>query len=366
MRTIHACGLLLSALLALTACTQTPVKPPVPEAPKPPPAPVKHRPPPLRPMDLPKIITLLENGEFRTARQQLRLAAAANPGDLAAKQLLAQLTTEPTRYLGASHSMHAVEPGESLAGLARKHLGHALEFVSLARYNGIAQPRLLRVGQVLKIPSNYRSPLAALGKIHPLAPMADAPLTNVLDRGWPPPDGLDSVSLGERYRERIAAQIDARQFDDAVATVDAARQRQPAGDAWAPWLNTLDTRANALLWQQRGVLQMALGTAESRKLAYDAFGQALALLPELEPALANRKALRQALVLDYHEAAIVQYRNQQLDQALALWDQALALDPTFAPAQGYRTRALELKRRVQELEIPATPPLPAPEPGQKQ
>lgn len=315
-------------------------------------------------MDLPKIVTLLESGEFDAARQQLRLVTAANPGDLPAKQLLAQLTSEPTRYLGSAHSNHTVEPGESLAGLARQYLGHALEFVSLARYNGIAQPRLLRVGQVLKIPSNYRSPLAGLGRTRP-SPAADsAEQSNVLDRDWPPPPGLDTASLGERYRERIAALIQVQRFDEAAATADEARQRQPGGDVWAPWLNPLETRANALLWQYRGILQMALATPESRQLAYDAFGEALARLPELEPALANRKQLRQALVLDYHEAAIVQYRNQQLDKALVLWDQALALDPTFAPAQGYRTRALELKRRVQALETPTASPQSEAEPQQ--
>src|SRR3546814_10970209 len=84
---------------------------------------------------------------------------------------------------------------------------------------------------------------------------------------------------------------------------------------------------------------------QSHESAYDDFAKALALAPGLEPATERRNALRNTLVLDYHEAAIIRYRNQQLDEALVFWDKALALDPQFAPAQGYRLRALALTRR---------------------
>lgn len=349
-------------LIALAACTPQAVKPTAPEPPAPvpvAPAPVPKPPPPLA---LPQIIAMLESGEFDTARTQLKLTTAAEPGNLAARQLLTQITTDPRRYFGSTHTSHTVEAGESLAGLARRYLGHALEFVALARYNNIAQPRLLQAGQTLRIPTGYRSPLAG-GTPKPVADAAASSAeVDVLERDWPPPEGLEPAILGERYRERIDALLKAQRFDDAAATVADARQRQPPGDAWAPWLNPLDTRANALLWQSRGIAQMAVATVDSRQAAYDDLGKALALIPALEPARTHRQTLLQALVLDYHEAAIVQYRNQQLDEALALWDKALALDPQFAPAQGYRTRALELKRRLRDLEAetpePATP-LPA-------
>lgn len=69
--------------------------------------------------------------------------------------------------------------------------------------------------------------------------------------------------------------------------------------------------------------------------------------PESTPA---DSVIDQAQVAEYHEAAIILFRNQQLDEAIALWDQVLAIAPDFAPAQGYRTRALELKRRLGDLE----------------
>lgn len=353
----------LALLLALGGCANQTAKPPAPE---PPPAPViaaAPKPPAPQPLNLPAVIALLEGGDFKAAHAQLQQAVAAEPGNLAARQLFAQLNTDPNRYFGSAHTSHTVQAGESMAGLARQYLGHPLEFVALARYNNIARPRWLEVGQTLKIPSGYRSPLAAASRVKPATSGANAAAdVAVLDRDWPPAYDLDVVTVGERYRERIDALIKAQRFDEASTTVADARKRQAPGDAWTPWLNPLEARANALLWQQRGMAQLELASMDSRQRAYEAFGNALALIPTLEPARAQRQTLRQALVLDYHEAAIVQYRNQQLDAALTLWDKALALDPQFAPAQGYRTRAVELKRRLQNLEAGlAVPEPPTPE-----
>ena len=55
------------------------------------------------------------------------------------------------------------------------------------------------------------------------------------------------------------------------------------------------------------------------------------------------------LVATFHQRAIVLYRDQQLDPAIALWDRVLAIDPGYEPATVYRTRALELKQRLKQF-----------------
>ncbi len=76
--------------------------------------------------------------------------------------------------------------------------------------------------------------------------------------------------------------------------------------------------------------------------------EALSIDPGLKPVGPQAVALRQQLLSSYHERAIVLYRDQQLDQAIALWDRVLAIDPTYEPATVYRTRALELKHRLKQ------------------
>ena len=47
---------------------------------------------------------------------------------------------------------YTVKSGDTLAAIARQFLGSALRYPELAAYNGIANPNLIRIGQVIKIP----------------------------------------------------------------------------------------------------------------------------------------------------------------------------------------------------------------------
>jgi len=83
-----------------------------------------------------------------------------------------------------------------------------------------------------------------------------------------------------------------------------------------------------------------------RQQALARLDQALTLDPGLPPGGPGAAALRTQLLDSYHERAIVLYRDQQLDQAIALWDRILAIAPDYEPAIVYRTRARELKQRL--------------------
>lgn len=65
--------------------------------------------------------------------------------------------------------------------------------------------------------------------------------------------------------------------------------------------------------------------------------------------LANLSPAQRARVQKYHEAALVAYRKQDLDNAIALWNKALAIEPNYEPALGYRARAQELQRRLNQM-----------------
>jgi len=140
-----------------------------------------------------------------------------------------------------------------------------------------------------------------------------------------------------------------RKLDVAADRLSRARTA-PASREWSGWLVPLGQRLEALQWLQRGVAAEARDDMAGREQALAAYERALSIRPDVEPAKTRRVALRTALVEDYHRAAVVHFRNQRVDESLALWDKALALDPGFQPAIGYRTRALEIKRRLDRLE----------------
>lgn len=53
----------------------------------------------------------------------------------------------------AERSVHRVEPGETLAGLAERYLGDPSRYCDLAAWSGISAPYLLRAGQEVVVPS---------------------------------------------------------------------------------------------------------------------------------------------------------------------------------------------------------------------
>lgn len=94
---------------------------------------------------------------------------------------------------------------------------------------------------------------------------------------------------------------------------------------------------------------LALLHRGQRTQALERMDEALDADPRLPPDGAEATALREQLVSVYHQRAIVLYRDQQLDQAISLWNRVLAIEPDFEPATVYRARALELKQRLKQF-----------------
>ncbi len=270
--------------------------------------------------ELGRIIEMLQNGQYGEGRSALQAYLQHDPSSAVAKGLLRQLETDPVQLLGAAHEAYEVRPGDTLGGIAARHLGDPLSFVALARYNGIARPKALSAGQMLKLPARSRT----------ASPASGAAVV---------PSETRNTRLQAIEDDLAAGRIDAAQAGIARLRVE--------GGVPAERLAALAQRARGLQHQQRGLVLLQAGRNEE---AYAAFEQALRIVPDLEPAGRQRTELRKRLVSDYHEAAVVHYRNQRLEEAIGLWDKALALDPAFEPARGYRTRALELRRRLRALD----------------
>lgn len=250
-------------------------------APASPPAPVDESPVP----SLAAIVNdQLQLGHYAEGERQLRRYLQAHPDDGAAQGMLRQLTVDPRQALGHASRPYVVRPGDSYSTLAARYLGDGARFLILARYNGAANPSMLRVGQTLRLPASH---LAA----------------------GTTPEGPAPARTAAAPADASGAAKARRLQDESVALLHKGQRTQ----------------------------------------ALERMDEALDADPGLPPDGADAQALRKQLVAVYHQRAIVLYRDQQLDQAISLWNRVLAIEPDFEPATVYRARALELKQRLKQF-----------------
>jgi tetratricopeptide (TPR) repeat protein len=236
----------------------------------------------------------LQRGHYAEGESALRQYMRQHPGDRAAQAILRQLTADPRQMLGDRSRQHVVQAGDSYSTLAARYLGDPNLFLILARYNGSTDPSLLRAGETLRMPLSAKERSSA----------APAPVA----------DDTDSTAGASATSRSVTA---------------------PADESLAAKARRLQNESATLLDQ--GHKDQALARLD----------EALAIDPRLKPANGTA-ALRTDLLGSYHERAIVLYRDQQLEQAIALWNRVLAIDPDYEPAIVYRARALELQHRLKQ------------------
>ena len=236
----------------------------------------------------------LQNGHYADGERALRRYLQDHPGDRNAQFFLKQLTEDPKQALGAASSPHIVQPGESYSTLAAKYLGDPNLFLVLARYNGSTNPAVIRVGSTLQMPASPNAAAVAAPSAQPSI-SASAPAAPVVAPAPPP-------------------------------------------IAMPPTQRALQLENQSLALYRQGHHDQALTV----------FDQALSLNPQLKSSDPTFAALSRAWVANSHQQARVLYLDQHLDQAIALWNRILVVDPGYEPAVVYRTRALELKQRLQQ------------------
>lgn len=275
--------------------------------------------PPADRRSLDAILEDLQRGGYPRGRRDLARYLERHPDDMVARAVMRQLTADPEAVLGSESHEYLVRPGDSYSALAARYLGDAGLFLILARYNDSANPSDLRIGETLRLPGPARS--------------IDAGSTGSADDGQPARRQLDRAPIPSQKTAAALALPDAPlpSFQPKVTDKGGATSSAPT-DA-----ERLQREAMALLADDRP------------EAALKRFEAALAEDKEIEPAASRVPALRERLVDEYHQRAILRYRNQDLGEAIALWDRVLAIDPTFEPARTYRARARELQRRVDQL-----------------
>lgn len=158
-------------------------------------------------------VDLLDKGQPDQARAELNAILLEQPANPVARRLLDQVDRDPREVLGAQNYAYKVRPGETMSVLAQRFLGDPLMFYALARYNNIAAPSQMEVGQTLLIPG---APKKVATK--PTAPATAVPARNPTRAAQLRGQGLDRLNRGQ-VSQAVGLFRQALTFDPANAAI---------------------------------------------------------------------------------------------------------------------------------------------------
>lgn len=298
-----------AAALLLCAACETPTKPTPAPAPPAPAAPARVEtpapPPPAPRVPTPQekqraeqlaneSVNILQTGDLAAGRGVLDQALALDPNNELARLMMKQITADPVAELGSTNFGYTIQPGDSLAILARRFLNERHLFLILARYNNIAQPNNIQVGQSIKIPGKQRSgDLAAGGTVRATPPPLGAKVPPAPPTTPPPVDSPFAKQMVE------------------------ARDQERKGD-----------------------LERALAI----------YSDILRRDPQHAEASQRAAEVRRRLIDRYTTEATKAFSKQDMDKAIAAWDRVLRLDPDNANAKAKRQQAVYLKDQLKKFD----------------
>lgn len=321
---------------------------------------------------LPRVIEALDRGQIEAAEAALLEIIDQRPYSTLALRFLEQIQTDPLQLMGEAHDVVMVQPGDSLSVIAERELGDAMQFFALARYNGIAAPRRMPPGIELRIPRSLRQSDAE-------EPALDEVPQIIEDTAAERPAGaglalaaqslLDQGQIAQAFA-LLSAGARAGNLDAdgegllALAAVDRAEAMAAEGRQNEA-LELLNQTGELISDPSRGLLEAGRRGLQVLKLEDEAvrarragelatslalFEEAAALDPDNARIRSEAGNVRDVLVAQLHDQALIHYRDQQLDEAIQLWQQVQQLAPEFESAQIYLERALALRARLNEFE----------------
>jgi Tfp pilus assembly protein PilF len=292
-------------------------------------------------------IRLLEQGNAEQARAEINAYLAEIPNSPQARRLLAQIETPVAQLFPAENFTVQLAQNETLGNLAANYLGDVTQFYALARYNDIAVPGRVAVGQTIKIPSTPAT-LAARERIAQGLPPGGAQTAAA-----PPPA---QAGAPRDPWAIIRGEIAAGRYDAAIREAETARvqpdraQAAVLASAYAGSARTVRA-TNAQLAGTLAVRagELYLETAQQPEQAIEPLQLALMLTPMNARAQTLLATARERASEPHYRAGVQAAQRQDLDGAIAAFDRALAINPEHRNAQLQKAQAQELKANLQRL-----------------
>jgi tetratricopeptide (TPR) repeat protein len=290
-------------------------------------------------------MSLLEQGDVEHAKAELNAYLVEVPDSRPARTLLAQIETPVATLFPAQSFTVRVEKNESLSSLAELYLGDGLRWYGLARYNGIANAKVLE-GQTIRIPKTPQTS-AVLARLSQSRAQANS--QNAAQQAQ---SATEANGEGATQRETATAQPlepAGRIIDTGRMPADRAQAVQMAANyvTTAKTSRTSNPKQAAALAMRAGLIY--LDAADRPEEAMEAFQLAVTLSPgDAQARTLLASATTKAAEL-YYRNGLAAFQRQDLDRAIAAWNRTLAIDPNHKNAQLNRAQALELKQNLRQL-----------------
>jgi tetratricopeptide (TPR) repeat protein len=339
-----------------------------------------------------KALEKLENGEEGQALAELEAYLIDVPRSNSARNLVEQISTDSSQYFPSDNFKVNLTSGASLSTLAKKYLGSALKFYALAKYNNISNPSRVNIGQEIKIPSTQlartqrdadnsldietleekneqsNDELAVTKEASDAQNTANDAL-DVLDDKSESVDLSESVpvladvipSAPKETAESILSDLqELTQNNDYSAAIEKVTQLKTFGQfntlerelaiatytGRAKEIAETDNILAATYYAQVGKLNLA---EEETFTAFENFRMATDLDENNDQAMEEMLVLQKEIADKYHREASSAFRRQDLDLAIEKWDMVLSVNPDHSSAKLYRAQALDLKRKLDNI-----------------
>jgi Tfp pilus assembly protein PilF len=161
-------------------------------------------------------VTLLEKGDSANADVELKQVLAQTPDNKEAQYLVQQIEMPVSALFPKDNFSVKLDRDGSLSALAQTYLGNQLAFFGLARYNAIAVPAKVGVGQTIHIPKTAMSLAAKAQATEKAEPPARAASLLVHTDA----DAQAAQKMANRYYKDGLVALQHQDLDGAIAAWD--------------------------------------------------------------------------------------------------------------------------------------------------
>lgn len=169
-------------------------------------------------------------GKKREAEKQLKALLRREPMNPNLLLLSQSIGKDPQELLGPNNYPYAVRAGETIEDIADHLLGNRLKAYQLARYNQLAMPVQLAVGQTLRIPGAPPRPKPQPAPARPALPApAPKPSAKPVPAAPKPAPARPAANpaAAQRLRAQGLAALNRGAVNDAVTLLQRAQAQDP-------------------------------------------------------------------------------------------------------------------------------------------